>query len=640
MKLLNLQGYLTSKPSPMSKSSNDINEREQLMLKQIASLPAQSLGVQVTQLEGMLTEISVIDIDDDLRLRLLAMIMMAMESSIAGLRKQYIYEIGALSNLQLEIVDQVESLYYLAVMVFDAIVQRESLRLQYQQQSVMTPSFWQRIITPESTPPITLAVAIYQALTIYQNLLFEKAIYYQKPIRNMWLSLNQLYFLACEHHITELDLTPHVATRQASTIHQLYCQICLYSLFNVLAMRRTSMLLIQRLIPEWASHLIATTEPKTQTRVFIDLNSDAPPQYLTATTAINPYKENQDCVFIEIEPLADYLKVRQHELLAQDNVLNEYRLITEILMVMTYRYLDREPANRANKIAKYSPKKRATLLAGFNNIHYHVAGDCGLKSMVAAQDLSTDYLPRYDTVPRKEDILPLFNIEINDDIDSLSSFRTFRLLTAQDILAKNTTINIDVSCHQENGHNSEELMIPPLNQIFEPIGLNEKTKSNESIKERVVATAPPRLRMMSLCLLTEHEEPIEQKKNQQKNSFLPARTSEKITDHRSAKALVILRWLSIEDEHVEVESQTLGYDPTACALRLGHRDNRSQSFVPTLLLAEQDELQTPSSLLVPTSHFKVNDKVVIRLNDKQKSLRLKSVLLTTDEFTQYEVLVL
>ena len=508
MKLLNFQGYLTSKPSLMSPAVNCINEREQLLLKQIASLPVQSEEVQVTQLQGMLTEISVTDIDDALRLRLLAIVMMAMESSIAALRKQYIYAIGALSNRQLEIVNQVESLYYLAVMVFDAVVQRESLRLQYQQQQVVPPSFWQRMITPESVPPVTLAVAIYQALTIYQSLLFEKAIYYQKPLRNMWLSLNQLYFLAYEHNITELDLTPHVATRQAGNIHQLYCQICLYSLFNVLAMRRTSMLLIQRLLPEWASHLVATIDPQTQTRVFIDLNSDAPPQYLTATTSINPYKENQDCLFIELEPLAAYLKLRQHELLAQDNALNEYRLITQILMIMTYRYIAREPT----MIAKYSPKKRATLIAGFNDVHYHVAGNRGLKSMVAAQDLSTDYLPRYDTVPRKEDTPPLFEIEINDDTESVSHFRTLRLLTAQDILTQRIAINDDISSHQENSDKSQTLTSPPLNEIFQPIMLEETKKINEGVKEQILATAPPRLRMMNLCLLTEHEEPLEQEK--------------------------------------------------------------------------------------------------------------------------------
>ena len=343
VQLSNFQGYLATKTSLTTSEINNANKREQQLVRQLANLSPQSEAAQAEQLEEMLNDLSMADIDDALRLRLLTIVMMTIESFIATLRKQYIYEVGALSHQQLETVGQVESLYYLALMNFDAIVQRESSILHYQQQQMVKPSFWQRLMTPAPIPPVTLSVAIYQALTIYQNLLCERTMCYQQPLQNMWLSLNQLYFLACEYNITELDLTSHVATREARTIHQLYCQICLHSLLNVLAMRRSSMLLIQRVLPEWAAHIVATLEPKTKTRVFIDLNDDAPPQYLTATTSINPYEDEHDCLFIELEPLAVYLKQRQHELLAQDNALNEYQLVTKILMVITHRYLALEP---------------------------------------------------------------------------------------------------------------------------------------------------------------------------------------------------------------------------------------------------------------------------------------------------------
>lgn len=633
MKLSKFQAYLTSKPPIIKPTHLYSNTNEQQLLKQIARLPIQSEEAQADQLESMLTDLSVADMEDALRLRLLAIVMMAMESFIAALRKQYIYEVGPLSHQQLETVGQVESLYYLAVINFDAIIQRESLILHYQQQQVVVPSFWHRLMTPAPMPPITLAVAIYQALLTYQNLLFGKAICYQKPLRNMWLSLNQLYLLACEHHITQLDLATHVVTRQARTIHQLYCQICLHSLLNVLAMRRPSMLLIQRVLPEWTAHIDASLEPQTKTRVFIDLNNDAPPQYLTATTSINPYEDGQDCLFIELEPLAVYLKQRQHELLAQAHALNEYRLVTKILMAITYRYITRQPTT----ISKYSSRKRASLIIGFNDIHYHVAGKRGVMSMVAAPGLSIDYLPRYDTVPKKGSTPPLFEIELNEDTGSVVHFRTLRLLTAQDLVAQQSVVNADAHKRKLSSDTRQDLLFPPLNEIFEPITLEEAEKTVDSVKERVLATAPPRLRMMSLYLLNEHQE---LKNNPQNQSWINPQADQRENNTQKTGILGIIRWLTIEDEYVEAEGQTLGYHPTACALRLDNRDNRSESFVPALLLAAADELQTPSSLLVPTSHFKASDKVIVRLNDRQKSLRLQSVLLTTDEFTQYEVLVL
>ena len=645
MKRSNVQEYLTSKPPIASPARNYMNESEQQLIKKIASLPVQSESAQVEQLEEMLTKLSVADMDDALRLRLLASVMMAMESIIAVLRKQYIYEVGALSSQQLNTVFQVESLYYLAVMIYDAIVQRESLRLQYQhqQQQLVTPSFWQRLLAPAPIPPHTLAVAVYQALLTYQKLLYEKAICYQKPLRNRWVSLNQLYLLACQHDIANMDLSAKVVARQASSIHQLYCQICLYSLLNVLAMRRPSMLLIQRLLPEWADHIVATFEPKTKTRVFIDLNNDKPPQYLTATSSINPYEDKEDCLFIELEPLAVFLSLRQRELLAQDSALNEYRLVTKILMAISHRYINREPTT----IAKYSPRKRATLITGLNDIHYHIAGKRGLMSMVAVPNLSIDYLPRYDTVPRKDRTPPVFEVEINDDTESTSHFRTLRLLTAQDLVAQQSVINANTQKRKASSDTSQNLFLPPLNEIFEPITLAEAEKNNENVKERILATAPPILRIMSLYLLMAHKEVLApQSNNGRQNNFKDNRLKsvmqldEDLPKNLETGELGIIRWLTIEDEYVEVESQTLGYHPTACALRLDNRDNRSENFVPALLLAAMDELQAPSSLLVPNADFKVNDKVIICLNEQQKSLRLQKILLTTEEFTQYAVLVL
>ena len=626
MTLLNFQSYLTSKAPSTPPAPHTLTEAEQQLLKQVASLPILSEAAQGSQLESILTVLSVADIDDTLRLRLMAIVMTAMENLIASLRRQYIYEVGPLSSSQLDAANQVKSLYYLAVAVFEAVVRRESVLAQYQQQQqaeAPSPSFWQRLMSSPSATSFTLAVAIYQSLLMYQNILCENAICYQKTPPNIWLSLNQLYYLACQQHIAHVDLTSQVVTRQAISIHQLYCQMCLYSLLNVLAMRRPTILLIQRLLPEWARHIHATIEPQTKTRIFIDLKSDNSPQYLTAVTSINPYESHHDCLFVELEPLAVYLKLRQHELLATDKALNEYRLVTKILMAITHRYLARQP----NTINKYTPKKRGTLINGFNDIHYYVADKRSLTDMVAAPGLSIDYLPRYDTAPRKNSTPRVIEIEIHDCTGKIAHFRSLRLLTAQDIVAQQGVVSADAHKYHNNMDHSQDLLIPPLTEIFEPITLEEAEKTDESVLTKLLATAPPRLRMMSLFLLGGHQHSAQSLQ----------------TSHKDSWTLGVIRWLTIDEEYIEAEGQILGFRPTACALRLDNRDNRdsrSESFVPALLLAAEEKLETTSSLLVPTSHFKINDKVIIRLNEKQKSLRLQSVILSTEEFTQYEVIIL
>ncbi|ALF60158.1 hypothetical protein [Psychrobacter urativorans] len=637
MNLSTFQTYLTSKAPLATPPRHYLNgEEEQQLLKWAASLPVQSENEQASQLEQMLTELSVAEIDDELRLRLMSVVMTATERLVAALRKHYIYEIGPLSDSQLEFVEQVKSLYYLNILVFDAVVRRERLALNCrQQQRAPNPSAWKRLIKPTVALPFTLAIAIYQSLLSYQKLLYEKAICYQNPPLYIWSALNQLYYLACQHNIAQMDLTSHVVTRQARSIHQLYCQICLHSLLNVLAMRRPSILLIQRLLPEWSLHISATLEPQTQTRIFIDLKSDCPPEYLTPVTVINPYEEHQDCLFIELEPLAAYFRQRQNELLAVNQKMTEYRLITKILMAITHRYINRQ----MNIASRYSPKKRGTVITCFNDIHYHVAGKHSLMSMIAAQDLSAEYLPRYDTAPRKDATPPAFEIEMYDCTKTRSTFRTLRLLTAQDIVAQQGVLNSEAQKHKDGSKQSSNVLIPPLTEIFEPITMKEAATVSDSVLTSFLATAPPRLCIMSLFLLCHHQDQEGQEKSAQKQDT--QKYSHQADDYQENDkenwSLGMVRWLTIDAEYVEAEAQILGNAPTACALRLDNRDNRSQSFIPALLLAAEDDLQTTSSLLVPSYHFKVNDKVIIRLNGEQKPLRLQQTLLSTEEFTQYEV---
>jgi len=59
--------------------------------------------------------------------------------------------------------------------------------------------------------------------------------------------------------------------------------------------------------------------------------------------------------------------------------------------------------------------------------------------------------------------------------------------------------------------------------------------------------------------------------------------------------------------------------------------------VPAFVIEADKQLQTSYSLLLPPSHFRTDDKVMMRLNNQQKILRLGRRLMTTDEFSQYEV---
>mgnify|MGYP001406385520 FL=1 len=60
-------------------------------------------------------------------------------------------------------------------------------------------------------------------------------------------------------------------------------------------------------------------------------------------------------------------------------------------------------------------------------------------------------------------------------------------------------------------------------------------------------------------------------------------------------------------------------------------------FVPALILGKDEQLQTMSSLIVPSSYFQPDDRVIMRISSKQTHLRLGRRLMITEGFSQYEI---
>ncbi|WP_198552013.1 hypothetical protein [Psychrobacter sp. Sarcosine-3u-12] len=598
------QQQLASIAALPAASGKSTDGQEQHLRNWVALMPSQTEAQQTEQLEKVLMELRVADVDDQQRFTLITIVLEAADRLIAALRQYYIYEAGALSDAQLAHVAQVKSLYYLIVLTYDGVIRREIALLD--QQKPPASSGWQRHFTGEKSSPVRLAIAIYQTLLMYQKLLIEDALCYQKAPSYVWAAINRLYYLAHQRHAATLDLSGHVVTNRADTIHRLYCQICLHSLLNVRGMRRPNMLLVQRLLPEWAEPIVATIEPQTETRVFVNLHSDSPPTYLTAHSDINPYENQYDCLFIELAPVVAYLKARRQALMNEGSEGVECCLLDRMAMALTYRYIQPQ----LTVPTKYSPKQNATMVTGFNDIHYHASHAQGLISLIGTKELPDAQRPRYDTVPKKQTTNGLLSVETFDSKDALSHFRTLRLIiNPEDISAVTEDKVVTPSTA------TITTMSKVGSQASSMVAVMDSNTTNADIHPG--DTAPPPLQMMSLFLLCRSE-----------------------TKTAADWSMGVVRWLNLNTRNPEVEWQVLGHKLISCGLRLEDRDSRSQHFVPAFMIAGDEQLQTTCSLVVPTSHFQTSDRVIMRLNNKQKSLRLLNPLLVTDEFSQYEVVQL
>ena len=613
--LSTFQEYLAADVSLLQTKNAFVSSNEPHLRKWVALLPAQTEAQQAEQLEKILTELRVANMDDRQRLTLTSIVIDAANQLIATLRQHYIYETDAFNDTQLGYVARVKSLYYLMIMTYDGVIHREIDFLKDKQQQ-SSPSLWQRYFTTERSSPITLAIATYQTLLMYQKLLFEDALCYQKPLAYVWSNLNQLYHMACQQQASDINLSAYIATHRADTIHQLYCQICLHSLLNVRAMRRPNILLVQRLLPQWAEHIVATIEPHTATRVFVDLDSKEPPTYLTAHSSINPYDACHTCLFIELAAMVTYLKSRAQALIDTGKEGAEYCLMNNVSMTISYRYIQPQ----LTLPIKHSAKKIAQVVTGFNDIHYRVSNGKGLTSLIEAKALPDHQQPRYDTLPNNTSSHKALAVDIFDSDNQLSHFRTLRLQLdsdsdsdAQSSTKKSqplTAARVSIASVKANTEAACDTTL-----INESTTSKHKTCKNETCKnDTPTGIAPPPLPIMSLFLLCRSDNAAS-----------------------SDWSIGVVRWLNLDTEKPELEWQVLGHKLIPCGVRLQDRGTRSRHFIPALVVGDDEQLQTAYSLLLPTSHFQTGDRVIMRIDNKQKTLRLVRHLMTTDEFSQYEV---
>lgn len=593
--LSTFQAYL-SVPEPQSQtSSRYVSGQKQQLLAWAQLLPSHTAEEQAEQLEKVLTELRIADFGDKQRLKLTSIVIAASDRFTSTLRQHYIYETGPLNDAQLSHFTQVKSLCYLTILVYDAVIRRQAWLVEDKPKPVSDKGL-QNYFGPAKTPPIKLAIAVYQALLIYQKLLHENALCYQKPAPYLWSEINKLYYLACQQQAADIDLNAYIATRHADNIHRLYCQICLHSLLNVRTLRRANMLLVQRLLPEWAEHMVATLEPQTETRVFVDLRSDNPPIYLTAHSGINPYEDRYDCLFIELAPLVEYLQSRTQALIGKEAQTVERLLVDKVWRAISYRYI--QP--HLTVPTKYGPKQQATIVTGFNDMHYHASASQSLISLIAIKELPDEQHPCYDTLPKKPVSSSVLTVETFDSKDALSHFRSLRLQSSSD------PEGLPVAIEDK----PLTLQAPSITAI----AAEDKALVNH---DGMTTSAPTPLYIMSL--------------------FLLCRAELKTAPNWS---IGIVRWLHLDTQPLEVEWQVLGHELIACGLRLEDSGMRSQHFVPAFMIGGEDALQTVCSIIVPTSQFQSDDRVMMRLHNKQKSLRLLQCLQSTDEFSQYEVVQL
>lgn len=108
------------------------------------------------------------------------------------------------------------------------------------------------------------------------------------------------------------------------------------------------------------------------------------------------------------------------------------------------------------------------------------------------------------------------------------------------------------------------------------------------------------------------------------------------SDNAHPWRLGIVHWAESKEDSVEVDGRFLGRILSVCGIRLSSRGMRSQDFVQAFLVSG-DQLNQQTTLVLPRYHFKEGDLVILRVADKETTLRLEKNVLSADDIEQYQI---
>lgn len=405
--------YLSQRPPLKPIAINYIGERGKQLNQWTVSLSMLSIKEQCLQIEKVLSQMIISNMSNDEKIALMEHILVTVDRVISQIHTHYFYEMNFLTSEQKTCAKQAKSLYYLCILVYHSIFNRSHAKNS--QSSPLDKSGWKSLIPFGKPQKNTLAVSIFQMIGLYIRLLIEYAIAYEKPPEILWSQLNHLYLTAIQEGLTQLTINRHYSFHDASNIEQHYCQACLVSLLNFFSYRRQDILHLYKILPKWAEKIQLQNMANAQSKVFVNLQGNHPPEHITPYATVNPYDSKLICLFIDLQPLEGYL--HQLEQLTNNDVdgqittdMNlEVRLAKMALLTLQHSHFQ-----LSNKISRNPTSIRRTghLVTGFYRLHYYLSGKSSLSNLIHENKLASVYHCKHQPSIKFTDANSLFFVDI------------------------------------------------------------------------------------------------------------------------------------------------------------------------------------------------------------------------------------
>ena len=337
------------------------------------------------------------NIDDTKRLALFDQVNQVVSILVGKLRHSYQTQPGFLDQDKQRALDTVLSIHYLGIMFYHVVWQRAA------NKPVTAPkkpfaSLLQGKCTQRS-PTQVIEHCLYGTMLLLRQSLFEKYMGYRQDTRVIWQYLNACYRFATLQSWQSLWLplkisyVPEFDQPQGEwTLTNLYYHCLAMALTNPYACRRPDILSLQKTSATWFNQLIISQDLLEKPYVYIDLESDEPPQVLAINSAYNPFSATSHCLFIMFSRIKTYLlayaaKAQDSQDIVQKNYARQANLVHHNINMLLQPRQD-----------SYDRTGACDIVLGFQHIHYLLANKMSLNKLIGSEMLPERLRPRLQKI--------------------------------------------------------------------------------------------------------------------------------------------------------------------------------------------------------------------------------------------------
>ncbi len=533
------------------------------------------------ELKYIINQLMIAEMSEERRLELMQEVLSVGQHLISLLHVSYWNQAGFLNETQQRSLDKVLSICYLSIIFYHSVWKRLSEQIQTNSGSQFTLSaLFRRFGKFSASPNDIVKRCLHSIVSLLKQALTEKQIGYRQDTHVVWHYLNIYYNFAyhCDwHEFSYRDPNPSV--KRHFTIQSLYLQCLLSEIVNPYTYRRHDLLALSQINAEWIKFLKISREPLDAPFLYVNLQGSEPPRLLHAKVTFNPFDPNNQSLFISIQPLVHKLTQLIQAPITEKTNMTKVRLAN-----FTLKNLQQvlEPP-----IEFEDMNEDCQVVFGFHHIHYLLSGRSSLSNLIQSH-----LLP--------ERLRPIIHTETNFkkpmNANLLGHFGRYRKLIWQFVYDSDNT---------EIG-NSRIASYSPVNQF-----------QNNS--------------MIAISL----------KNNQTKTGWqlgqVQSLKQRPMADELQSHTQNLLEDNSIHCHlDIEVTVSLVGKGIVPCGVRILNHDTRLPRFMPALIIphsAETGKQQT--TLMMARFGYRVEDKLIIRIDNKEVKVILNELVSMTDDIEEY-----